>query len=89
MGAKLTVQNVLVVDNMQVSNELAMEHLNAEDVDFLKSFRRAFESMSNRTASLEEGQKTFDSFVVHNESKSYAFRVDRIRTTIESMENFS
>lgn len=86
MSAKLTVQNVLV-DNMQVSNELAMEHLNAEDVDFLKSFRRAFESMSNRTASLEEGQKTFDFFVVDNESKSYAF--DRIRATIESTENFS
>lgn len=86
MSAKLTVQNVLV-DNMQVSNELDMEHLNAEDVDFLKSFRRAFESMSNRTASLEEGQETFDSFVVDSESKSYAF--DRIRTTIESTENFS
>lgn len=88
MSAKLTVQNVLV-DNMQVSNELDMEHLNAEDVDFLKSFRRAFESMSNRTASLEEGQETSDPFVVDNESKSYAFRVDRIRTTIESTENFS
>lgn len=88
MSAKLTVQNVLV-DNMQVSNELDMEHLNAEDVDFLKSFRRAFKSMSNRTASLEEGQETFDFSVVDIESKSYAFRVDRIRTTIESMENFS
>lgn len=87
VSAKLTVRNVL--DNMQVSNELDMEHLNAEDVDFLKSFRRAFESMSNRTASLEEGQETFGFFVVDNESKSYAFRVDRIRTTIESMENFS
>lgn len=87
VSAKLTVQNVL--DNMQVSNELDMEHLNAEDVDFLKSFRRAFESMSNRTASLEEGHQTFDSFVVDIESKSYAFRVDRIRTAIASLENFS